>query len=49
MWRHFVVNVISAKKVRSITVRTKMAVGLLAAVSMAVRLSMCAYRSQIKD
>ena len=43
------VNVISAKKVMSITVRTKMAVGLLAAVSMAVRLSMCAYRSQIKD
>ena len=41
--------VISAKKVMSITVRTKMAVGLLAAVSMAVRLSMCAYRSQIKD
>lgn len=37
------------KKVMSITVRTKMAVGLLAAVSMAVRLSMCAYRSQIKD
>ena len=27
----------------------QMAVGLLAAVSMAVRLSMCAYRSQIKD
>ena len=48
MWRHFVVNVISVKKVTSITVLTKMAVGLLAVASMAVRLSMCVCRSQIK-
>ena len=36
------------KKVTSITVLTKMAVGLLAVASMAVRLSMCVCRSQIK-
>lgn len=37
------------KKGMSITVRIRMADGLLGVVSMAVRLSMCVYRSQIRD
>ena len=49
MLRHFVVNVISVKKGMSITVRIRMADGLLDVVSMAVRLSMCVYRSRIRD
>ena len=44
-----VVNVISVKKGMSITVRIRMADGLLDVVLMAVRLSMCVYRSQIRD
>ena len=42
------VNVISAKKVMSITVRIRTEDGLLGAVSMAVRLNMCVYHLQIR-